>query len=153
MPDATDAVERIARDLARAVIAIPGWAANVESVCANIRDQARILGEEQGFVAAWTVVAERATEILKDAATCGPDAFLARYLDMLPADLRREMFGRAKAVLRESGVTFDEFKDEIGETYLRVENTEALRQMVPDDVLNEAAAMGAVPVGELSRVQ
>ncbi len=145
-------IEGFARDFARTIVAIPGWVDNLETLCTNIHESLTALGDEYGSLATRTTAAERAVEILKDVASCEPEVFMERYFDLLPADLRHKMFNEAKSVLHESGVTFQEFKDETGETYLRVENTEALRELVADEVLERSVTLATLPIGELNRV-
>ena len=71
----------------------------------------------------------------------------------MPMDIQKKIHNGAMEVLSDSGVEVEQFKDETGQTFLRLNGIERLG--IPDDEMDRMHAMAGelpVPVGSLSRV-
>lgn len=153
-------VETLARDIARRLIAVPGWAASVDQIIAS-------LGTMRGAIAincanhpgivdpnhtAGAVIA-RAAALLREVATGEPMDVITRYSDLMPADIRAKLMEGAIAVLRDAGATVETFKDEAGETFLHIVGLDSDALGVPADELDRIASQTPKPAGSLHRVQ
>ena len=139
-------IETTARHLVANVIAAPGWGEKVEEIIPALADTLRATDTPHH-----EAISARAAAILREVATCNPEVIFEKYLDLLPADLRALMLGKAIEALKESGATVETFKDEAGTTFLKLGNVEALG--IPEEEMERLNAMAPGPVGPLHRVQ
>lgn len=153
-------IERTARDLARRIIAVPGWASNLDSTIAGLGSLRASLTNEcashPGVIdpnRTATAVVARAAAILHEVATASPEVVLSEHLDLLPADLRTQLRAGAIEVLRDAGATVEEFRDDRGEVFLRVQGLDAESLGIPADEFDRIASMAPGPVGQMHRVQ
>lgn len=137
-------IEAAARDIARKVIAVPGWCADVVGVVVAVRDAILAIGGPDR----WRL-ADRTEAILREVAA-DPAALIDRYPDLLPADLLAVMTAKAVEVLKDAGATVETFKDDDGTTFLRLENVEALG--ISADEMECMAAGAPDPTGRLHRL-
>ncbi len=159
MTDFAAAIESTARGIAADLIAVPGWASDLEWMCQEAHEVAKVAAEHaaglpvfEGIDVAplFRAAGERAAAILREVAA-EPMALIERYPDLLPAELRALMTAKAIEVLQDAGASVETFKDDEGTTFLRLENVEALR--IPADEMERINATAPDPVGALHRVQ
>jgi len=89
--------EATARDLARRIIAVPGWAADLGGTVAAVRDLLAATADDPDIA---RQVGDRAAAILQEVAT-EPMALIERYPDLLPHERRVAMLGGALEALRD----------------------------------------------------
>ncbi len=143
---------------AKIVVNEPGWLNDIELTCSDVKAQFTQQAAENPFAA----------DLLNEA--CGrvlsivrgyhaaleandSDAVLSTYFDLIPPDLQAKMHKRAMTALADCGITAEQFKDENGVTFLKVEGIEKLG--VPDAEIARMNAMAGdmpAPVGQLHRV-
>ncbi|MEI8397355.1 MAG: hypothetical protein WCF85_21770 [Rhodospirillaceae bacterium] len=131
------------RNLIRRIVSMEGWAAlPPRRVRAMVITE---IGNGLGGIAALSFLdrLRQAPELLLQ-----PENF-----DLLPPDIQAKISAGAERVLKDCGVQVERFKDETGQTFLRLHGIERLG--IPD---NELARMNALadnpptPVGQLHRV-
>lgn len=153
-------VETLARDIARRIIAVPGWAASVDQIITSLGTMRGAIAinaaDHPGVVdpnrTAGAVIA-RAAAILREVATANPEVVLSEYLDLLPAELRAKLLAGAVEVLRDAGATVEEFRDDNGEVFLKVQGLDADLLGIPADEMDRIARMAPGPAGQMHRVQ
>ncbi len=152
--------ERTARDLARRIIAVPGWASNLDSTIAGLGSLRASLTSEctahPGVIdpnRTAGAIHARAAVILREVATASPEVVLSDYLDLLPADLRAKLMAGAIAVLTEVGAIVETFKDDSGETFLQVQGLDPNALGIPAEEMDRIIGMVPGPVGQMHRVQ
>jgi len=145
-------IENMAREFARKIIAAPGWAAELDAICAAARDMLMATVESiAGTPAMASVIADRIEEILREFAGGDFKLIAAKYFDLLPDNLQATLRVVSFQVLRDCGATLTEFKDETGATFIKLSNIGDLAAL--EEEVARLVSVAPKPVGELRRVQ
>lgn len=151
-------IEQIARQAASLAVNTDGWIDNLDALCSMIRNQFIDKANQCPHAAQdLHAVANRAEDILRGyhAALAANDigTVIGLYFDLMPPELQAKINNGAIDVLRDSGVQVDQFKDESGQTFIRMNGIEKLE--IPDSEISRMNAIAGdlpSPVGELHRV-
>jgi len=152
-------VESIARGAACAIVDLDGWMVDINNTCSRMRQEFMDAAKkDQKSAANFRLVADRTEETLRGyhAAVEANDAgaIIGQFFYLIPQELKDKMHKRAMAVLYDCGIAVEQFKDEAGETFLKVDGIEKLG--IPAGDMARMKAMAGdmpVPVGQLHRVQ
>jgi hypothetical protein len=158
MFDVEAELNTIARNTARIVVDQPGWMADIDRTCSDVRDTFMRNADQLPIAKEMlSTVADRAAIILRGyhaaLAVNDTETVLNRYFDLMPPDIQAKIHAGAMGVLSECGVQVERYKDERGVTFLKLDGVEKLG--VPADEMARMNALASdlpTPVGELHRV-
>jgi len=151
-------VESIARGAASVIVDLAGWMVDINNTCSRMRQEFMDAAKKDPKSAAnFRLVADRAEEILRGyhaaVETNDAGAIIGQFLYLIPQELQDKMHKRAMTVLADCGIAAEQYKDETGETFLKVDGIEKLG--IPAGEMARMHAMAGdmpTPVGELRRV-
>lgn len=144
-------LEEMIGDMVRSAIATPGWTEEIDVFVDYARERLseRLRPADTADVCAAYVMSE-VEDILREIKE-DPTLLVTKYAELMSDTVTDTMCREGIKMMREAGADVREFKDETGETYIRISNPDVLG-FTEEDV-EMAQSIGPAPVGALRPVQ